>query len=114
MKRKVAGKAKTTPTARHAAKRPAAKKSTTKRVAAAKTTTKKSTATPRAKRPARKRNQDAVDAMIAASAEALGLTLDPAWRDSIKFNLQLVLRHAALIDAFPLPDDAEPAPVFHA
>ena len=58
--------------------------------------------------------KDATDAMIVASAEALGLTLDPAWQESIKLNLRLVLRHAALIDAFPLPDDAEPAPVFRA
>ncbi|HZC57877.1 MAG TPA: DUF4089 domain-containing protein [Xanthobacteraceae bacterium] len=52
--------------------------------------------------------------MIAANTSALGLTLDPAWQPNIKFNLQLVLRHAALVDEFPLPDDAEPAPVFHA
>ena len=32
----------------------------------------------------------------------------------LNFNLQLVLRHATLVDEFPLPDDAEPAPVFHA
>jgi Protein of unknown function (DUF4089) len=66
------------------------------------------------KTPADKAKADTVDAMIAASAQALGLTLDPAWLSGIKFNLQLVLRHAALVDEFPLPDDAEPAPVFHA
>ena len=49
-----------------------------------------------------------------ASAQALGLTLDPAWQAGVKFNLQLILRHAALVDEFALPDDAEPAPVFHA
>ena len=57
---------------------------------------------------------DSIDALVTASAQALGLTLDPAWRDSVKFNLRLILRHAALVDEFPLPDDAEPAPVFHA
>jgi hypothetical protein len=67
-----------------------------------------------AKKPDKAPKHDAVDAMIAASAQALGLTLDPAWRAGIKFNLQLVLRHAALVDEFSLPDDAEPAPVFHA
>jgi hypothetical protein len=69
-------------------------------------------------RPAKKRSakspHDAIDMMIAANTSALGLTLDPAWQPNIKFNLQLVLRHAALVDEFPLPDDAEPAPVFHA
>jgi Protein of unknown function (DUF4089) len=42
------------------------------------------------------------------------LPLEPAWRPGIKFNLNLILRIAALVDEFPLPDDAEPAPVFHA
>jgi Protein of unknown function (DUF4089) len=54
------------------------------------------------------------DALVAASAQALGLTLDPAWRDGIAFNLGLILRLAALVDEFALPDEAEPAPVFHA
>jgi hypothetical protein len=53
-------------------------------------------------------------ALVAASAQALGLTLDPAWQAGIKFNLQLILSHAAAVDEFPLPDDAEPAPIFHA
>ena len=52
--------------------------------------------------------------MVAASAAALGLKLDPAWEAGVRFNLQLILRHAALVDEFPLPDDAEPAPIFHA
>jgi hypothetical protein len=62
--------------------------------------------------PAPKR--DAVDSLVVASAQALGLTLDPSWQAGVKFNLQLVLRHAALVDEFALPDDAEPAPVFQA
>jgi hypothetical protein len=58
--------------------------------------------------------QDWEDALVAASARALGLTIDPAWLAGVKFNLQLIFRHAALVDEFVLPDDAEPAPVFHA
>jgi hypothetical protein len=54
------------------------------------------------------------DALVAASAQALGLTLDLAWHDGIAFNLGLILRLAALVDEFALPDEAEPAPVFHA
>jgi len=57
---------------------------------------------------------DRVGKLATASALALGLTIDPAWEDNIKFNLNLILRHAALVDEFPLPDDAEPAPIFHA
>ncbi len=67
-----------------------------------------------ARKAIKKPTHDAVDTMIAASAQALGLALDPAWQAGIKLNLQLVLRHAALVDEFLLPDDAEPAPVFHA
>jgi hypothetical protein len=58
--------------------------------------------------------RDAIDSLVVANAQALGLTLDPSWQASVKFNLQLVLRHAALVDEFPLPDDAEPAEIFHA
>ena len=74
----------------------------------------------RAKRPrparaaAKTKPENSIDALAAASAQALGLTLDPAWHGSIAFNLRLILRHAALVDEFALPDDAEPAPVFHA
>ncbi len=44
----------------------------------------------------------------------LGLRLDPAWQDGIRFNLKLLFDHAARVDDFALPDDAEPAPVFNA
>jgi len=64
--------------------------------------------------PAKKGRDDFIGALMAASAQALGLTIDPAWRDGVKFHLRLVLDHAARVDEFPLPDDAEPAPVFHA
>jgi hypothetical protein len=74
----------------------------------------------RAKRPrparaaTKAKREDPIDALVTANAQALGLTLDPAWHDSVAFNLRLILRHAALVDEFALPDDAEPAPVFHA
>jgi hypothetical protein len=70
---------------------------------------------PRPTRAANKaKREDSIDALVTASAQALGLTLDPTWHDSITFNLRLILRHAALVDEFALSDDAEPAPVFHA
>jgi Protein of unknown function (DUF4089) len=62
----------------------------------------------------KKEHNDFADALMAAAAQALGLTIDPAWREGVKFHLRLVLDHAARVDEFPLPDDAEPAPVFHA
>jgi 1-carboxybiuret hydrolase subunit AtzG-like protein len=58
--------------------------------------------------------RDAIDSLVVANAEVLGLTLDPSWVANVKFNLQLILRHAALVDEFTLPDDAEPAEIFHA
>jgi hypothetical protein len=57
---------------------------------------------------------DPIDGLVAASAQALGLNIEPAWHGGVKFNLQLILRIGALVDQFPLPDDAELAPVFHA
>jgi hypothetical protein len=57
---------------------------------------------------------DAVDTLIAASAAALALPIDPAWRANVKVHLQLTLAHAARVDEFPLPDEIEAAPVFHA
>ena len=55
-----------------------------------------------------------LDAMLAASAEALNLRINPEWRDGVRFNLGLILRLGALVDGFALPDDTEPGPVFHA
>jgi hypothetical protein len=59
-------------------------------------------------------HRDFIDRLVATSAQALGLTIDPAWRESVTFNLRLVLDHAARVEAFPLADEAELAPVFHA
>ena len=80
----------------------------------------KSKAAP-AKKPARRhappvapKAADAIDGLVAASAQAVGLTIEPAWYGGVKFNLQLILRHAALVEEFSLPDDAEPAAVYRA
>jgi hypothetical protein len=55
---------------------------------------------------------DALDTLIDASACALALPLERAWRPGVSANLELTLRLATLFSDFPLPDDAEPAPVF--
>ena len=57
---------------------------------------------------------DPLDDFIAAAAAALDLPLEPAWQPSVKANLAVTLRLGALVAEFPLPDDAEPAPVFRA
>ena len=77
-------------------------------------------------RPARKKRHSAArrakpaagrDAManyIDAAARALGLPVEDGWKPAVKANLQLTLQLAAAVAEFPLPDDAEPAPVFRA
>ena len=87
--------------------KPAPKKLAAKKLAA-KAVRKKSRKAPSAKAT------NPVDALVAASAQALKLPLDPAWHGGVRFNLDLILRLGAVVDAFPLPDDAELAPVFHA
>ena len=55
-----------------------------------------------------------LDDFIEVAACALGLPLDPAWKPAVKANLEVTLRHAAVVADFKLPDEAEPAPVFKA
>jgi Protein of unknown function (DUF4089) len=49
-----------------------------------------------------------VDTVVAL----IGLPIDPEYRSGVIFNLERIARMAALVMEFPLPDDAEPAPVF--
>jgi len=55
-----------------------------------------------------------LDAFIDASAALLGLTVQPDWRAPVRANLAVTLRMGALVMDLPLPDEAEPAPVFRA
>lgn len=52
------------------------------------------------------------DALIDAGTALLRIPVDPAWRPAIRLHLGISLTHAATVLDFPLPDDAEPAPVF--
>jgi 1-carboxybiuret hydrolase subunit AtzG-like len=65
-------------------------------------------------KPAKAAKPDALEVAMAASARALGLTIDKAWMAAVRGHLQVTLRHGALVAAFALPDEAEPAPVFKA
>jgi len=58
--------------------------------------------------------QDPLDDYMTAAAAVLALPLDPTWRPAVRMHLDITLRLAGLFDDFDLPDDAEPAPVFHA
>ena len=57
---------------------------------------------------------EVLDQFIAAAAHVLALPVDPAWKGAVKANLEVTLRLAVSFADFPLPDDAEPAPVFTA
>jgi 1-carboxybiuret hydrolase subunit AtzG-like protein len=57
---------------------------------------------------------DHVDVYIDAAAQALGIPVEPAWKEAIRANLEVTFRLAAVVDGKELPDDAEPAPVFKA
>jgi hypothetical protein len=51
---------------------------------------------------------------VETSAKVLGLSLEPDWKPAITANLETIFKIAAAVDAFELPDDAEPAPIFEA
>jgi 1-carboxybiuret hydrolase subunit AtzG-like protein len=61
-----------------------------------------------------RRAPDALDDFITAGARALDLTIDKAWMPAVRGHLEVTLRHGALVSAFALSDEAEPAPVFKA
>ena len=65
-------------------------------------------------KPAASPRHEPLDDFIAAGARALELKIDKSWMPAVRAHLQLTLRHGALVTAFALPDDAEPAPVFRA
>jgi hypothetical protein len=92
-------------------------KATSAKRAAAKlakrTAAKSITRTTRAK-PAPASRRDPLDRFIDAAAQALGLPVEEAWRPAIAANLRVTLEHAASVEAFALPDDAEPGPIFKA
>lgn len=54
------------------------------------------------------------DAWITSSAAMLGLPIETAWLPTIRANVEVTFRLAKLVDDFPLPDEAEPAPVYEA
>ena len=52
------------------------------------------------------------DEHLDALAAALGIALQPEWRDAVRVNLEVSLRLGSEVAAFPLADEAELAPVF--
>jgi Protein of unknown function (DUF4089) len=58
--------------------------------------------------------RDPLDDFIDTAARALALPVEPDWKPAIAANLRVTLAFAEAVEAFPLPDDTEPAPVFKA
>jgi len=52
------------------------------------------------------------EAILAALLPASGIPLDPAWRPAVLANLRVAAGIAASLQAMPLADAVEPAPVF--
>ena len=57
-------------------------------------------------------NPEDIEAYVDAAAKLVGLPLDPAHRPGVVLNLSRIAQMAALVMAFPLPEETEPAPVF--
>ena len=57
---------------------------------------------------------DDLDSYIVAAMRLLDLPVEEPWKAAVRSNLEVTLRLARLVDEFPLPDEAEPAPVFKA
>ena len=55
-----------------------------------------------------------LDAWLDAAAVLLGIAVASEWRDAIRLHLGVTREMAQLVMDFPLPDDADPAPVFRA
>jgi 1-carboxybiuret hydrolase subunit AtzG-like len=68
----------------------------------------------RAKTASQTPKRDPLDDLVDAAARALALKIEPAWTGAIKANLATTFALAALFAEFPLPDEAEPAPIFSA
>jgi hypothetical protein len=81
---------------------------------AKRSTTQASKAGGRGKSAAKASTSDSPDPYIDAAAAMLALSLDPAWIPTVRANLQTILGQCALVTAFELSDEAEPAPVFKA
>jgi hypothetical protein len=59
-------------------------------------------------------SSESLDSYIDASAAALELSIDPAWKPAVRANLDVSLKMARMVQQFPLPDEIEPASIYEA
>ena len=57
---------------------------------------------------------DDIDAWLDANAALLGIPVAPEWRDAVRQHLRITRDLAQQVLEFPLPDEADPAPIFRA
>ena len=57
---------------------------------------------------------DDIDAWLDANAALLNIAVAPEWRDAVRQHLRITRDLALRVLEFPLPDDADPAPIFRA
>jgi hypothetical protein len=93
---------------------PAKSKVPAKSKASAETKARAGTKPPAKRKPPTMLPRDSLDDFIDVSARTLGLPVEPEWLPAIKASLDVTLRLGALVAAFELPDEAEPAPIFGA
>jgi len=55
-----------------------------------------------------------LDAWLDGTATLLGITVSDEWRETVRQHLRITRDVAQLVMDFPLPDEADPAPVFRA
>jgi Protein of unknown function (DUF4089) len=96
------------PTALHARKAKSARRAKSAASLLTKPSKKPST------KPLRGQKPNDLSALAAVGIRMLDLPVEPAWHAAIVFNLQLLFKHAAFVDAFALADETEPGPVFRA
>jgi hypothetical protein len=59
-------------------------------------------------------NDTDLDGFIASGTQLLNIPVEPEWQPAIRMHLGISFSFAARVLEFPLPDEADPAPVFHA
>lgn len=55
-----------------------------------------------------------IDGEIELACRQLGIPLDGDWKPTIRAHLVAIRKAVALVEAMPLPDEAEQAPKFEA
>jgi hypothetical protein len=59
-------------------------------------------------------DEKALDALIDAGTEALGIPMRNEWRQAVRTHLAMSLGHARTVLEADMPDVLDPAPVFRA